>query len=91
MKKLYRQDLKRLRKLILRKKKNFVKKVLPVETNIIIFELNDAITGPELEARLKEKNILSYYCFNHFIHYWDIVHPNYLVAGFIFITKESIV
>ena len=41
-------------------KKNFVKRVLPVETNIIIFELHDTITAPELVASLKEKNILGY-------------------------------
>ena len=41
-------------------KKNFVKNVLPVETNIIIFELNDSITAPELVTRLKEKKLLGY-------------------------------
>jgi threonine aldolase len=41
-------------------KKNFVKTVLPVETNIIIFELNPGITAPQLVHILKEKNILSY-------------------------------
>jgi threonine aldolase len=40
-------------------KKNFVKQLLPVETNIIIFELNDA-TAPALVKKLEEKNILSY-------------------------------
>ncbi|HEY6503325.1 MAG TPA: GntG family PLP-dependent aldolase [Chitinophagaceae bacterium] len=40
--------------------KNFVKKVLPVETNIIIFELNETITAPALVAKLKENNILGY-------------------------------
>ena len=41
-------------------KKKFVKFVLPVETNIIIFELDDSITAPELVAKLKEKNVLGY-------------------------------
>jgi threonine aldolase len=41
-------------------KKDFVKFVLPVETNIIIFETIDSITAPELVAKLKEKNILCY-------------------------------
>ena len=41
-------------------KKEFVKFLLPVETNIIIFELNDSLQAPELVAKLKEKNILSY-------------------------------
>ncbi|MFV0606282.1 MAG: threonine aldolase family protein [Niabella sp.] len=39
--------------------KSFVKKILPVETNIIIFE-TEGITAPELVAVLKEKNILAY-------------------------------
>ena len=41
-------------------KKNFVKLVLPVETNIIIFELIDEMSAPELVAKLKVKNILAY-------------------------------
>jgi threonine aldolase len=41
-------------------KKDFVKMVLPVETNIIIFELKNTITGPAFVARLKENNILGY-------------------------------
>ena len=41
-------------------KRNFVKMVLPVETNIIIFELDDTITAPALVLRLKEKDILGY-------------------------------
>ncbi len=41
-------------------KKGFTKFVLPVETNIIIFELNDSISAPELVAKLKEHNILGY-------------------------------
>lgn len=40
--------------------KQFVKFVLPVETNIIIFELNENITAPGLVAKLKEHNILGY-------------------------------
>jgi len=42
------------------KKKKFVKMVLPVETNIIIFELDDSITAAGLVAKLKEKNILGH-------------------------------
>lgn len=41
-------------------KKDFVQLVLPVETNIIIFELKDKTGAPELVATLKEKNILGY-------------------------------
>lgn len=41
-------------------KKSFVKMVLPVETNIIIFELKDGITAPELVSKLKEQHILGY-------------------------------
>jgi len=41
-------------------KKSFTKLVLPVETNIIIFELNDSISAPELVAKLKEQDILGY-------------------------------
>ncbi len=41
-------------------KKDFVKMVLPVETNIIIFELTDSIAAPALVAKLKEQNILGY-------------------------------
>lgn len=40
-------------------KSSFVKKVLPVETNIIIFEL-DSDTAPALVANWKEKGLLSY-------------------------------
>lgn len=40
--------------------KNFVKLVLPVETNIIIFELDHSITAPQLVSKLKEHNILGY-------------------------------
>ncbi len=41
-------------------KNKFVKMILPVETNIIIFELNDSITAPALVGKMKEKNILGY-------------------------------
>ncbi len=41
-------------------KKDFVKFVLPAETNIIIFELKNVITAPELVSKLKEHNILGY-------------------------------
>lgn len=40
--------------------KKFVKNVLPVETNIIIFELDDSVTAVALVARLKERGILGY-------------------------------
>jgi threonine aldolase len=40
-------------------KKDFVKMVLPVETNIIIFELGDA-TAPVLVKKLSDHGILSY-------------------------------
>jgi threonine aldolase len=42
------------------KQKKFIKMVLPVETNIIIFELNDTITAPALVAKMKEKDVLGY-------------------------------
>lgn len=38
----------------------FIKMVLPVETNIIIFELKDGMTATELVGKLKEYNILAY-------------------------------
>lgn len=41
-------------------KKTFVKMLLPVTTNIIIFELTDQITAYELVEKLKEKDILGY-------------------------------
>jgi threonine aldolase len=40
--------------------KSFVKILLPVETNIIIIELDNSISAPALVATLKEKNILGY-------------------------------
>lgn len=40
--------------------KAFVQMMLPVETNIIIFELNDSMTAPQLVAKLKEHDILGY-------------------------------
>lgn len=40
--------------------RSFVKMMLPVETNIIIFELNESLTAPQLVARLKEQDILGY-------------------------------
>src|SRR6185369_13455979 len=39
-------------------KKGFVKMVLPVETNIIIFELNDMMTAPALVEKIKAHDIL---------------------------------
>ncbi len=41
-------------------RKEFVNKVLPVETNIIIFELKEGMTAPALVAKLKEQGILGY-------------------------------
>lgn len=41
-------------------KKDFVKQVLPVETNIIIFEVKEKGSAPKLEKNLKEKNILCF-------------------------------
>jgi len=41
-------------------KKNFVKEVFPVETNIIIFQVKEPGTAPLWEKKLKENNI---YCF----------------------------
>jgi threonine aldolase len=42
------------------KKKPFVKEVLPIETNIIIFELDSSISAPNLVQKLKEAGILGY-------------------------------
>jgi threonine aldolase len=41
-------------------KKPFVKLLLPVETNIIIFELQEGLSAPAMVAALKEKGILGY-------------------------------
>ena len=41
-------------------KKSFVKMLLPAETNILIFELQDGQSAPALVATLKEKGILGY-------------------------------
>lgn len=41
-------------------KKEFVKMVLPVETNILIFELKDTMTAPQFVEALKKYNIRSY-------------------------------
>lgn len=40
--------------------KSFVKMLLPVETNIIIFELKEGHSAPDLVARLKEAQIYGY-------------------------------
>jgi len=40
--------------------KSFVKFVLPVETNILIFELNDGQSAPDLVAELKKQGVLAY-------------------------------
>lgn len=39
---------------------SFVKMMLPVETNIIIFELDDSLTAPQLVEQLREQDILAY-------------------------------
>jgi threonine aldolase len=41
-------------------KRSFVRKVLPVETNIIIFEVSGPLSAAQWVARLKENNILGY-------------------------------
>jgi len=41
-------------------KKPYVKQVLPVETNIIIFELNDMFSAREWVAKFKERDIIGY-------------------------------
>lgn len=41
-------------------KKSFVKMLLPVETNIIIFELTEGQSAPALVAKLKEQDIFGY-------------------------------
>ena len=40
--------------------KSFVKFVLPVETNILIFELNDGQSAPDLVAEMKKQGVLAY-------------------------------
>ena len=42
------------------KEKNFIGEILPVETNIIIFEVKPFFTPASLVARFKEENILCY-------------------------------
>lgn len=41
-------------------KKDFVKFILPVETNIVIFELKEGFAAPDMVNKLKEQGILSY-------------------------------
>lgn len=41
------------------KQKDFTGEILPVETNIVIFEVKGRYTAPQLVALLKEKNILA--------------------------------
>ena len=41
-------------------RKSFAKMVLPVETNIIIMELDDSMTAPAFVDKMKEKGILPY-------------------------------
>ncbi|MBS1760783.1 MAG: aminotransferase class I/II-fold pyridoxal phosphate-dependent enzyme [Bacteroidetes bacterium] len=41
-------------------KQKFAKMLLPVETNIIIFETNEGTSAPDLVAQLKEHQILGY-------------------------------
>ncbi len=40
--------------------KKFVRQVLPVETNIIIFELDEQVSSPSLVSKLKDSGILGY-------------------------------
>jgi threonine aldolase len=40
--------------------KGFVKEVMPVETNIIIFDLDEKMMAADLVAKLKEKHVLAY-------------------------------
>ncbi len=40
--------------------KSFTEFVLPVETNIVIFELKPGIPAPQLVAQMKEKGVLAY-------------------------------
>jgi len=40
--------------------KDFVKLVLPVETNIIIVELKEGLSAPDLVKKLKDQNVLAY-------------------------------
>ncbi|RFM27119.1 threonine aldolase family protein [Deminuibacter soli] len=39
-------------------KKDFIGEMLPVETNILIFEVKERFTAPQLSAALKQQNIL---------------------------------
>jgi threonine aldolase len=41
-------------------KKGYVKQVLPAETNIVIFELDDTISAPEWVSKFKERDIIGY-------------------------------
>ena len=41
------------------KKKSFIGEILPVETNIIIFEVANSYTAPQLAVKLKENDILA--------------------------------
>ncbi|MBA2499356.1 MAG: aminotransferase class V-fold PLP-dependent enzyme [Chitinophagaceae bacterium] len=41
-------------------KKSFIKQVLPVETNIIIFELDDSISAADLVSKMKQAGIFGY-------------------------------
>lgn len=47
--------------------------VLPAETNIIIFELQEGHSAPDLVARLKESNIYGYAIAPN---RWLVVHPD---------------
>jgi len=41
-------------------KKDFVKNILPVETNIVIFEISGNLTAANFVERMKNKNILMF-------------------------------
>ena len=42
------------------KSKYFIKEILPVETNIIIFEMNDKMTAADFVSKFKEQDILCF-------------------------------
>lgn len=53
-----KEDHKRAKEIEnLLKTASYVESILPVESNIVIFNLNNRFTGEQFEAKLKEKNI----------------------------------
>lgn len=55
--------------------KTWVKRVLPVETNIVIFELNDSINPAVLLQKLKENDVLAIGMGSQFIRF--VTHLNF--------------